>query len=110
MAVDAVPYPAFVDTESMRVALADADIAAVGREMWNHFEDVLQIDAVTALRRRMLAAGALGACMTGSGSAVVGIFASLTAAEQCAQALRPLCELATVCRPWRRGPQVLTKK
>ena len=104
-AVDALPFPAA--DNRMQAALASGDLAAVGAAMSNHFERALHPKEVEHLCEQMRRAGALGACMTGSGSAAVGLFADQTAAEDCVDRLHPLCETARVCRPWREGPKIL---
>ena len=43
---------------------------------------------VAALRARLLASGALAACMSGSGSAVFGLFAGEDAAREAGERLR----------------------
>ena len=54
-------------------------------------------------RQRLLEQGALGARMTGSGSAVFGLFSDRETAEQAAQALRPLCRETFFARALRAG-------
>lgn len=106
-AIDSVPYPLKKYTDGMKAALLTEDIAAVGSSMHNRFAEVLQIREVETLVSKLRAGGALGACMTGSGSAVIGIFTEKLTAEACAAQLQPLCEKAGVCRPWRGGPKIL---
>lgn len=106
-AVDALPFP--TADKRMQAALASGDLSAVGAAMSNHFERALQIDAVRDLCEQMRREGALGACMTGSGSATVGIFSEKSAAENCAARLRPQCEMVRVCRPWRTGPKIIRR-
>lgn len=48
------------------------------------------------LRERLKAAGALGACMTGSGSAVFGIFKSISKAEEAKRSFSD-CSFSEVC-------------
>ena len=58
--------------------------------MYNVFEDVpdRRHNEIAAIKGQMLDAGALGSVMTGTGSAVFGIFADPADAEKCAKALR----------------------
>ncbi|HIT32709.1 MAG TPA: 4-(cytidine 5'-diphospho)-2-C-methyl-D-erythritol kinase [Candidatus Enterenecus stercoripullorum] len=78
------------DTAGMIAALEAADLAGAARRMYNVFEDVLeprrrvQIDEIKA---RLIDCGALGACMTGSGPTVFGLFDGEAAARLAAQRL-----------------------
>ena len=74
-----------IDTEGMLQALKRGDLQAVADGIGNIFEYVLPEDsAVPAIRRRLRELGALRACMSGSGSAVFGLFADeQTAAAAC---------------------------
>ncbi|MBR5947340.1 MAG: 4-(cytidine 5'-diphospho)-2-C-methyl-D-erythritol kinase [Clostridia bacterium] len=54
------------------------------------------VPAIAAQRERMLASGALGACMTGSGSAVFGIFENMDTAQE-AQDLFSDCAFTAAC-------------
>lgn len=62
------------DTAALVQALARGDLAAMGAAMGNVMAEGLP--EIEALREKLLATGAAGALMTGSGSAVYGIFAS----------------------------------
>ena len=66
------------DTPGMVRAITDGDLEGVSRRIYNVFEEVLspyRARTVGDIRRRMLDMGALGACMTGTGPTVFGIFA-----------------------------------
>lgn len=64
------------DTAGMTDAMAAGDLPAIARRMYNVFEDVLPRNCaeVHTVRSALLDAGALGAVMTGTGSAVFGLF------------------------------------
>ena len=74
-----------IDTEGMLQALDDASLPAVIDRIGNIFEYVLpENSAVPAIRSRLTELGADAACMSGSGSAVFGLFADeQTAAAAC---------------------------
>ena len=78
------------DTDGMIAALAAKDTGAIARRMYNVFEDVLprRCGEIGVIKSRLLDAGALGAVMTGTGSAVFGIFDTPAAAETAAEQLR----------------------
>jgi len=75
-------------SEDICEAICGSDISAVADNLHNIFEQVLDLPEVDDIREKMLRAGALGARMTGSGSAVFGIFDDAGKAEDCADELR----------------------
>ncbi len=77
------------NTERLVEALRREDVAAVAQELCNVFEPVVSRyhPQVSALKQRMLAAGALGAAMTGTGPAVYGLFPGEAEARQAARSL-----------------------
>lgn len=81
------------DTEGLAAALERGDIGRVARRMYNVFEDVLgrRAETVRAIKTALLDAGALGAVMSGTGSAVFGLFPDAETAASAARVLRPLC-------------------
>lgn len=64
------------DTDGVVRALENGDLPGVAHRMYNVFEDVLprQFNTVSGIKGELLESGALGAVMTGTGSAVFGIF------------------------------------
>jgi 4-diphosphocytidyl-2-C-methyl-D-erythritol kinase len=76
------------ETPRLREALlrADTDGEALGTVLHNDFEAVVMdaFPAIREVRDRMLASGALGALMSGSGSSVFGLFRDERAAAACA--------------------------
>lgn len=82
------------DTPGIISALDAGDVKGVARRMYNIFEDVLDRRAagtVSEIKIALLDAGAIGAAMSGSGSAVFGLFASDADAERAAAALKGTC-------------------
>ena len=105
-AIDGEPYPAVHHSSEMLRALSLGELSVVGRYMHNRFAEVLRIQEVEQLVSLLQESGALGACMTGSGSAVVGLFADENTANKAANCLRSLCEQVNVCCPWQGGPKI----
>ena len=64
------------DTEGILAALSAGDLDGLCRRMYNVFEDVddRRMRTVSAAKGALLDCGALGALMTGTGSAVFGVF------------------------------------
>lgn len=74
------------DTEGLLAALEKNDLDGICRRMYNVFEDVpdRRMRTIQAAKGALLDCGALGAIMTGTGSAVFGVFRSgETAASAC---------------------------
>lgn len=71
-------------TPKMIEALESGDLRRIGRALSNRFDDAMRLMQVREIKRVMTSAGAAGALMTGSGSAVFGLFPSSMSAENCA--------------------------
>lgn len=80
------------DTSGLIDALSKRSLAAVARRMYNVFEDVLPkgTNAVGEIKQRLLDYNALGAVMTGTGSAVFGLFDDADAAINAYQDLKSI--------------------
>jgi 4-diphosphocytidyl-2-C-methyl-D-erythritol kinase len=88
-------------TGRLLAALKTGSLPDAAAGLGNMFEAGNAPGSVRAIKARMASAGALGACMTGSGSAVFGLFGGETAARQCADGLRGLFPQSFLCRPIR---------
>ena len=78
------------DTDGLLDAMAAGDLEGLARRMYNVFEDVLprRCGEIGVIKSALLDAGALGAVMSGTGSAVFGLFPDAAAAEAAAATLR----------------------
>lgn len=78
------------DTDGILAALETGDSMEVVRRMYNVFEDVLgnKSRGIHEIKTALMDRGALGACMTGTGSAVFGIFPDEKSAKNACYALR----------------------
>lgn len=94
---DGAAYPRF--TPSMLEALNTGDLPQVADCLGNSFTLALPLPQIETLRQAFLTMGALGACMTGSGSAVFGIFSERISAEHCREELRKTYQHVFVCEP-----------
>ena len=75
-------------TDAMMAALGKGSLSSVAAQIGNTFEQVIPADSdVLAIRRQLLDHGALNAMMSGSGSAVFGIFKAFPAAQAACNAL-----------------------
>lgn len=77
-------------TPAMLSALESGNLEQVASCLNNRFEDILRLPEITEITRRMKAGGALGACMTGSGSVVFGLFREENAAQKAGETLQEL--------------------
>ena len=78
------------DTGGLVDAISKRSLASVARRMYNVFEDVLPkgTGAIGDIKERLGDCGALGAAMTGTGSAVFGIFLDDKTASEAFEALK----------------------
>lgn len=88
--------------DSAAEALHSGSLSAVAGSLGNAFEAACPVPEVRRIEEAMLSRGALGACMTGSGSAVFGLFASENSAARCGDALREEFPECFLCRPVSR--------
>ena len=88
--LDSTPLRIHPDTPGLLRALDEGRLSELCRRMYNVFEDVddRRLRVVQEIKGRLLDGGALGAMMTGTGSAVFGIFDDDAAAETCCAALK----------------------
>ena len=89
-AVDGVRLRCRPDTAGVLSALEAGDLEGVARRMYNVFEDVLpprQGAEVRAIRGELVQQGALGACMSGTGPTVFGLFRDWDQAEAAREVL-----------------------
>lgn len=95
--IDARKSRCHPDTAGLIDALKAGDVAGVARRMYNVFEDVLEpraAKAVNEIKLSLLDNGALGAAMTGSGSAVFGLFPDEETARRAHDAAKERCREA----------------
>jgi 4-diphosphocytidyl-2-C-methyl-D-erythritol kinase len=89
------------DTAGIIGLLGNGDLARLSRRMYNVFEDVLprRCGEVAQIKGALLDNGALGSIMSGTGSAVFGIFDSENAAKRAHDALSGSYRECFLARP-----------
>ena len=99
--LDSAPVRHHPDTAGILEGLEQGDLTAICRRMYNVFEDVgdRRMRTVSQIKSRMLDFGALGSIMTGTGSAVFGVYTDATAAESAAKALAKEYKFTFVSEP-----------
>ena len=102
--LDQSPARIHPDTAGLLEALASSDLKAMSRRMYNVFEDVddRRMRTVTEIRSKLLDHRALGAIMTGTGSAVFGVFEEKSTAEVACTALKQEYKFCCTARPVAR--------
>lgn len=90
------------DFSAMSTALGAEDISGVGKALYNALE-VAVPHSVLKIKEELLDAGAAGALMTGSGTAVFGIFDNIEAAVKAKSALSDKYENIFIARPAKSG-------
>lgn len=105
---DALTSPARADTTPLLHGLYAADLKQICSGMHNVLEPVADVEDVFALKKMILAGGALGAVMSGSGSAVVGVFENRDLAKRCMRRTFSLAKSAFLCTPVSHGA-IITK-
>lgn len=100
--IDKYKIPKEKATPKMIKALESDDIRQVAKALSNRFDEVLRMRQVQEIKRIMKEFGAFGAIMTGSGSAVYGIFESRKLSAKCASKLKKYGEVF-LAEPTRGG-------
>lgn len=108
-AIDSLEAPFHPDTESMRRAIAENNIVLLAKSCGNTFEDAVALADVQHAKEALLADGALCAVMTGSGSAVFGIFDDKQKAADCAKKRRGEFAFAQACETIRNSFYVIAR-
>jgi len=80
-------------------ALEHGDLPALGASLHNVFEPLWQDSEIPAIRAKMLAFGAVGASLSGSGPTYFGLFEHEEQARQCTTALKGEYPEVYLCRP-----------
>ena len=99
--LDSAPVRIHPDTAGLLNAVETGDLRALCRRMYNVFEEIddRRLRAVTEIKGRLLDHRALGAIMTGTGSAVFGVFEEESDARAACEALRSEYKFCCTARP-----------
>ena len=87
-------------------AIECGSITDVAGGLCNVFEAVTRLPVISLIKDEMRGFGALGACMSGSGSAVFGLFDDPSKAEMCVNGLCCKYQGAFLCHPVRSGCKI----
>ena len=95
------------DNEDMLAAVAAGNIGGIASHLSNVLEFAAPQGPVAAIKQILLAGGALGASMTGSGTAVFGIFDSREKADSAVRMLAEKYPEVHLTGPARRGVEIV---
>ncbi len=89
-AFDETKKPYHPSVSAMRDALREGSVTGIAKVLGNTLEPIVaaRFPVITELKEALLAVGAIGAMMTGSGSCVYGIFAMEEKASHAAEQMR----------------------
>lgn len=96
----------FSYTDLCANALYSGSVRNVCDYLHNDFEEVLSLDEINKIKSIMLKSKALGSAMSGSGSAVFGIFLTERKAKACAEILKKEYEDVFVVAPVKEGAAI----
>lgn len=100
--VNDLPHP---DAHRMIAAIESGSRNAVAAALGNSFEAVIGLPEITQCKALLKQCGALGSCMSGSGSTVFGLFPDEAAAQRAQAHIRTVRpdDFTAVCRPVTAG-------
>lgn len=96
---DLLGYDNLRSKEHMTEAICGANLRDISKQLYNKFEEVMDISEVKAIKQIMIENGALGSAMSGSGSAVFGIFDKKSVCDDCADILKAHYDEVFVAEP-----------
>lgn len=100
---DARPAKGFVYTDELIKRLYSRDIRGLATCLYNEFEQVMELSEINEIKRMMLHEKALGASMSGSGSAVYAIFNNEKKAQNCVNILKEKYNKVFLTQPTKEG-------
>lgn len=100
---DSRPPKGFLYTDELIKRLYSRDIRGLSSCLYNEFEQVMELEEINEIKREMMRCKALGASMSGSGSAVYAIFNNEKRANACVDALKERYSSVFLTRPLKTG-------
>lgn len=108
-AVDGLEYMKHPKNQEMLECFADADFENGLKLCNNVFEQAFDINGRVDIKDIMNKNGAVASCMTGSGSAIYGIFKEKRNAEASAKLLEKQFENVYICTPEKNGVEIISE-
>lgn len=91
------------DINNIKAALESKDIEKISKNIYNRFEEVMNLPEVMQIKRVLNRGGAINSCMTGTGSAVYGIFEDEAKAIRCRDDLSKNYKEVFIVSPLNQG-------
>ncbi|MBQ8133387.1 MAG: 4-(cytidine 5'-diphospho)-2-C-methyl-D-erythritol kinase [Clostridia bacterium] len=105
---DSIGYDNVRSADRLINSVCNGSVKGIADELYNKFEEVMNVDETEKIKDKMKSFGALGAVMTGSGSAVYGIFDNKDDAEDCENVLKDSYDNLYLLHPVAKGPEQTT--
>lgn len=103
---DSLPSCDHPDFEDMSDAICIRSLEEIGKSVANVFEQSTKLSEISAIKQTMNSFGAVGACMSGSGPTVFGLFENRGDADRCCSELRDSYPFAVICEPCSDGLEI----
>lgn len=94
-------------TDYCKQMLYSGDLSGIASTLHNDFEEVLNLDEINDVKKIMYDSKALGAAMTGSGSAVFAIFRNERKAQKCVDKLKETYSKVYLTVPTSKGAEII---
>lgn len=104
---DQKPPKGFLVTDEVVKMICKRNLRGVSQCLYNEFEAVMQLSEISAIKADMIKGKALGACMSGSGSAVFGIFLNSKKAQACKEHMSATYDKLYLCEPVKHGCKIV---
>ena len=96
------------DNFGMLCAVQNRDLKQIASKLDNVFEQFIEVPTRVDIKSTMYNNGALGACMSGSGPTVFGIFENKNSAESCKAELDTFVKDVIICTPVSKGCKIIS--
>ena len=96
----------FKNHNNLIKSLCESDINGISKNIFNRFEEIINNSEISLIKEKLRFNGALGAAMSGSGSAVFGIFKDKSTALKCLNKLEKNYKQVFLCEPIDHGVYV----
>ncbi len=94
-------------TDYCKQMLYSGDLSGVCSTLHNDFEEVLNLSEINDIKTAMYKSKALGAAMSGSGSAVFGVFRNERKAQKCIDVLKQTYSKVYLTVPVSKGAEII---
>ncbi|MDK2802886.1 MAG: 4-(cytidine 5'-diphospho)-2-C-methyl-D-erythritol kinase [Oscillospiraceae bacterium] len=95
------------DIASIKMGIDKTDINIISKNMYNKFEEILNDKDTKKIKDIMIENGALNSMMTGSGSAIIGIFSDKYKADLCRKDLKNPENFVEIFNPIGKGYKII---